>query len=90
MAYDYLNLALRAENKIDYFTTRFIQLGDSTNYGLSGVIDELRLSRAIQIRHMIIDVISEITDKDEFNLREKLLPLLSNYNNLIDSFQPKV
>ena len=87
MSYDYLNIALSTENKILYFVTRFIQLSDSTNYGLSDATDKLRLSRANQIRHMITDALSEITDKDEFNLREKLLPLLSSYNNLIKSLQ---
>ena len=87
MSYAYLKIAHSTENKIDYFVTQFIQLSDSTNYGLSDATDKLRLSRANQIRHMITDALSEITDTDEFNLREKLLPLLSIYNNLIKSLQ---
>ena len=87
MSYEYLKIAHSTENKIDYFVTQFIQLSDSTNYGLSDATDKLRLSRANQIRHMITDTLSEITDTDEFNLSEKLLPLLSSYNNLIKSLQ---
>ena len=87
MSYEYLKIAHSTENKIDYFVTRFIQLSDSTNYGLSDATDKVRLSRANQIRHMITDTLSEITDPDEFNLSEKLLPLLSSYNNLIKSLQ---
>jgi len=90
MSYDYLNVALCTENKIVYFITRFIQLSDSTNYGISSEIDKLRLSRANQIRHMITDTLSEITDTDEFNLREKLLPLLSSYTNLVKSLESSV
>jgi hypothetical protein len=87
MSYDYLKIAHSTENKIDYFVTQFIQLSDSKNYGLSDATDKLRLSRANQISHMITDTLSEITDPDELNLREKLLSLLSIYNNLIKSLQ---
>jgi hypothetical protein len=89
MAYDYLTLVLHRE--IDDFTTQFIQLSDSTNYGLSGVIDEVGLNCAIKIRCMITNLLSKITTTDEYGgARNKLLPLFSKYNNLINSIQPKV